>query len=187
MNLENLSYQTFKRTDLDTLVTQSKAGDSTAFGKLAQIVLNLALGYFQSKYRLGKIQSMEDAEDLAQNAYIAFQNQFKEIDNLENWLRRVLFLNFINYYKKNKAHKFYDIDQTLKKRRVSEDHGSSFDVQMIMNALKELSEEKQVVLKMRIFDDLSFPDIADNINKSIDAVKKIYYRTIEELQKTMKD
>lgn len=187
MNSSKLSYQTFKKADLDLLVTKSKAGDELSFGNLASIVHQLAFGYFESKYRLGKIRNLEDAEDLAQNVYIAFQNQFTEIDNVENWLRRVLFLNFINYYKKSKAHKFYDVDEVLRKKKVAEDHGSSFDVQMILGVLKTLSEEKQVVLKMRIYDDLSFPDIADEINKSVDAVKKIYYRTIEEIQKTMKE
>jgi RNA polymerase sigma factor (sigma-70 family) len=187
LNSSKLSYQTFKRADLDVLVTKSKAGDEAAFGKLAGIVHQLAFGYFESKFRLGKIRNIDDAEDLAQNVYIAFQNQFNEIDNLENWLRRVLFLNFINYYKKCKAHKFFDVDEVLRKKKIAEDHGSLYDVEMIMTVLKTLSEEKQIVLKMRIYDDLSFPDIAGEINKSVDAVKKIYYRTIEEIQKLMKE
>ena len=183
----NLNYQTFKQADIQDLVTRSKAGDERAFGNLAQNVYNLAFGYFESKYRLGKIANLEDAEDLAQNVYIAFQNQFAEIENIEYWLRRVLFLNFINFYKKSKSHQFYDVDEVLRKKKVSEDHGSGFDVQKILSVLKTLSEEKQRVMKMRIYDDLSFPEIAEELHKSVDAIKKIFYRTVEEIQKTLKE
>ncbi len=187
MKLTELSYQNFKKADLEDMVSKSQAGDEAAFASLSQVIHQISFGYFQSKYYLQKIKTIEDAEDLAQNVSMAFQKQYKSVDNLENWLRRVLFLNFVNYYKKSKAHQFYDIDVVLRKRKVSEDHGASFDVQKILEIVQTLSGDKQKVLKMRIWDDLPFQEIAEELKKSVDAIKKIYYRTIEEIQSTIKE
>ena len=60
--------------------------------------------------------------------------------------------------------------------------GDKVDAEKILSLLNTLSEEKQKILKMRFWEDLKFAEIAENLNKSEDAVKKMFYRTIEELK-----
>ena len=46
---------------------------------------------------------MEDVEDLTNNVYLIFAEQYQNIDNLQNWLRKVLFITFVKWYKRNRA------------------------------------------------------------------------------------
>ena len=58
----------------------------------------------------------------------------------------------------------------------------TFGLTWILSIVDTLSEEKQKIIKMRFWEDLKFSEIAENLNKSEDAVKKMFYRTIEELK-----
>ena len=51
-----------------------------------------------------------------------------------------------------------------------------------MKLIDTLSEDKQKVLKMRFWEDLKFSEIAEQMSKSEDAVKKIFYRSVEEIK-----
>lgn len=56
------------------------------------------------------------------------------------------------------------------------------DAEKILSEVEALSKEKQVILKLRFWEGLKFNEIAENLSKSEDAVKKMFYRTIEELK-----
>jgi len=60
--------------------------------------------------------------------------------------------------------------------------GDTVDVEKIISLLNELSHDKQCIIKMRFWEGLRFNEIAEKTNKSEDAVKKMFYRTIEELK-----
>ena len=64
--------------------------------------------FFQSS-RQGKIRNIDDVDDLANNVYLSFAEQYQNIENLEFWLRRVLFLNFVSWYKKNNSIKLSNL------------------------------------------------------------------------------
>lgn len=57
-----------------------------------------------------------------------------------------------------------------------------FDVNAILKVLETLSEEKQEIVKMRFWGDLKFAEIAEKLNKNEAAIKKMFYRTIEEIK-----
>ena len=57
-----------------------------------------------------------------------------------------------------------------------------FDVNAILKILDTLSEEKQEIVKMRFWGDLKFAEIAEKLNKNEAAIKKMFYRTIEEIK-----
>ena len=56
------------------------------------------------------------------------------------------------------------------------------DAEKILSVVDTLSSDKQKILKMRFWEGLKFAEIAESIGKSEDAVKKMFYRTIEELK-----
>jgi RNA polymerase sigma-70 factor, ECF subfamily len=177
-----LNYINFTQKELDSLFNSARKGDSKAFQELSVYVRNISTSYFTSKQRQGKIPRMDDVEDLANNVYLSFAEQYHKIENLEFWLRRVLFLNFINWYKKNKARRMISIDDVFHLKEESLNPGSSVDAEKIMAILGTMSVEKQKIIKLRFYEDLKFAEIAEILNKSEDAVKKMFYRTIEELK-----
>ena len=177
-----LNYTNFTQKELDSLFSAAQNGSSNAFGELSAYIREISFGYFSSKHRQGKIINKDDVEDLTNNVYLSFAEQYHKIENLEFWLRRVLFLNFVNWYKKNKARKTIDINELYNLSEGKTNPGDSVDVQRILDIVNTLSEDKQRIIKLRFYEDLKFVEIAAILNRSEDAVKKMFYRTIKELK-----
>ena len=182
MSSAKLNYINFTQKELDSLFNSALEGDSKAFQDLSVYVRNISISYFTSKFRQGKIPNMDDVEDLANNVYLSFAEQYHKIENLEFWLRRVLFLNFVNWYKKNKTRRMIDIDDVYYLKEESVNPGTNVDAEKILEILDTLSGDKKKIIKMRFYEDLKFAEIAEILNKSEDAVKKMFYRTLEELK-----
>ena len=182
MGFQNLNYINFSQKELDELFSSAKQGNSTAFKNLSVFVRQISHSYFLSKLRQGKIINQDDVEDLTNNVYLTFAEQYQKIENLEFWLRRVLFLNFINWYKKRKSNRFFDITDFQHLHKEESNPGNAVDAETILALLTNLSEDKQQIIKMRFWGGLKFSEIAENMKKSEDAVKKMFYRTMEELR-----
>jgi RNA polymerase sigma-70 factor (ECF subfamily) len=182
LSSSKLNYINFTQKELESLFNSAREGSSKAFQELSGYIRNISFSYFNSKHRQGKIINKDDVEDLTNNVYLSFAEQYHKIDNLEFWLRRVLFLNFVNWYKKNKAHKMINIDDVYYLKERETHPGTSVDAEMILSILDTLSEDKQKIIRLRFYEDLKFVEIAEILNKSEDAVKKMFYRTIEELK-----
>lgn len=184
MKYENLNYINFTQNELAEFFNSAKSGDARSFEKLSGYVRHISFSYFESKVRQGKLQNVDDADDLANNVYLSFAEQYQKIENLEFWLRRVLFLNFINFYKKSKEKRTFELEEAMYLQQPESNPGDLVDADKILKAVETLSEEKQRIVKMRFWEDLKFAEIAKILNKSEDAVKKKFYRTIEELKET---
>ena len=184
MKYKDLNYINFTREELEDLFSRAKNGDSNSFSDLSGYLRHISYSYFLSKYKLGKIERIEDVEDLTNNVYLAFAEQYTRIENLEFWLRRVLFLNFINWYKKSRSKMTFELEEARYIRVDNLSTADKLDAEKILSLLNELSEDKQQIIKMRFWEGLKFAEIAEQLKKSEDAVKKMFYRTIEEL-KTM--
>ncbi len=124
-------------------------------------------------------------EDLTNNVYLAFAEQFEIITMLENWLRRVLFLTFVRWYKRNKAKISVELNESIiaEKNPVSE--SVNIDASTALSVLEKFSEEKQEIVKLRFWGDLKFSEIAEKMNKNEAAVKKMFYRTLNEIKEKL--
>lgn len=121
-------------------------------------------------------------DDLTSNVYISFAEQYQKIDLIENWLRKVLFLTFVRWYKKSRSKKTFELNEniTADDSNIKTDEG--FDLGITLKVLDKLSEEKQEIIKLRFWGDLKFSEIAEQLGKNEAAVKKMFYRSIEELK-----
>ena len=182
MNPQNLNYINFTQKELSNLFKSALEGNSKSFEELSGYVRHISYSYFLSKHRQGKILNKDDVDDLTNNVYLTFAEQYHKIDNLEFWLRRVLFLNFVNWYKKSKAKKTFQLEEAHYLTVKDTNPGDIVDAEKILSILATLSPDKQKILKLRFYQDLKFGEIAEIMNKSEDAIKKMFYRTIEELK-----
>lgn len=182
MDYRSLNYINFSQKELEDFFSEAKSGNSKSFEVLSGYVRNISYSYFQSKQRQGKIINNEDIDDLTNNVYLSFAEQYHKIENLEFWLRRVLFLNFVNWYKKSKAKKTFELDESYYLESSTSHPGDKVDAEKIISAIENLSEDKQRIIKMRFWEELKFAEIAEQLDKSEDAVKKMFYRSIEELK-----
>lgn len=179
---QKLNYINFSKSELDKLFSEAKKGNSASFSRLSGNIRDISHSYFLSKLRHGKILNVEDVEDLSNTVYLSFAEQYHKIENLENWLRRVLFLTFINWYKKFRKRKTFELDEAYYLEENNVHPSVKVDAEKILEILNTFNIEKQQILKMRFWENLKFSEIAENIGKSEDAVKKTFYRTIEELK-----
>lgn len=142
----------------------------------------ISYSYFLSKHRSQKIVNLEDVDDLTSAVYISFAEQYQKINTIENWLRKVLFLTFVRWYKQSKARRTFELNEeiTADDSNIKTDEG--FDLDVALKALDTLSEDKQEIIKLRFWGDLKFLEIAEKLNKNEAAVKKMFYRSIEELK-----
>lgn len=130
--------------------------------------------------------NIDDVDDLATNVYISFAEQYHKIETIENWLRRVLFLTYVRWYKQNNQRKTVELDEEITADDSNLRIDEGFDVNAVMKVLDTLSEEKQEIVKLRFWGDLKFSEIADKLNKNEAAIKKMFYRTIEEIKNNLK-
>lgn len=168
------------------LLASAKEGNSAAFAKISGYIHEISHSYFLSKYRGKKIINMDDVDDLTANVYIAFAEQYQKIETIENWLRRVLFLTFVRFYKQSNLKRTTQIKESITADDVNLGTDQQHDVNAILKEIDTLSEEKQEVLKLRFWGDLKFNEIAEKLNKNEAAVKKMFYRSIEEIKNKLK-
>ena len=185
MNLQNISYNNFSATELDKLLSLSLSGDSSSYNKLSIAVRQISYNYFEIKYKQGKLTNIEDAEDLANNVFLAFAEQYQKIKNIEHWLRRVLFLVFINWYKKQKKYSHFELDEARKQSNQNDDPDISLDSAKAVDIMNRLSEQKKNIIQMRFWEGLKFIEIAEKLGKNEAAVKKMLYRTLTEIKEKL--
>jgi RNA polymerase sigma-70 factor (ECF subfamily) len=128
---------------------------------------------------------LDDVDDLTNNVYLSFAEQFETIAILENWLRRVLFLTFIRWYKRNKSRIPVELNESM---LIKEEPATEFinvDAGTALNVLSKLSDEKQEIVKLRFWGELKFSEIAERMNKNESAVKKMFYRTLNEIKEKL--
>lgn len=124
-------------------------------------------------------------DDLTNNVYLAFAEQFEAISILENWLRRVLFLTFVRWYKSNKSKSSVELNESITADDNTVSASINIDADTALSFLNQLSEEKQQIVKLRFWGELKFSEIAERLNKNEAAVKKMFYRTLNELKEKM--
>ncbi len=146
----------------------------------------ISYSYYLSKHHQKRITNRDDVDDLAQSVYLSFAEQFQNIGEPEKWLRRVLFLNFVRWYKTNKSKSFLPLKESFPAPDYSGDAIAMIDSESVLSHLNTLSEEKQEIVKLRFWGDLKFNEIAEKLNKNEAAVKKMFYRTLLELKEKLK-
>ncbi|MCK7521479.1 MAG: hypothetical protein MZV64_29245 [Ignavibacteriales bacterium] len=80
----------FTQKELDELFKDAKSGNSKAFDSLSGFVRHISHSYFLSKYRQGRIINKDDVDDLSNNVFSSFAEQYHKIENLEFWLRKII-------------------------------------------------------------------------------------------------
>jgi len=61
----------------------------------------------------------------------------------------------------------------------------NIDASTALSVLEKFSEEKQEIVKLRFWGDLKFSEIAEKMNKNEAAVKKMFYRTLNEIKEKL--
>jgi len=194
----------------EQLLIQARAGEALSLGKL----LELYRGYLSLLARLQigrRLQGKVDAADLVQDTFLeAHQNRIRFRGTTEaellSWLRRILATRIVDLMRHYLGTQGRDV--RLERELAAELDRSSQDLDagllakqdspskqvaqreqgvLLANALDLLPKDYREVLILRHLEGLTFPEVAQRMERTLDSVKKLWTRALERLRSSLKD
>jgi RNA polymerase sigma factor (sigma-70 family) len=142
------------------------------------------------RYCCRLLGSQTEAEDAVQDILVkAYQHigTYRPIVSFSSWLYKIAYHHCLSLIRKRQRHlkimALFQPDppaespEQLMDRYIFNEH--------LTFALLKLKMDERNLLVLRIFEEQSFPEIAEILDKNTDAVKKKYRRTITKLGKIM--
>jgi RNA polymerase sigma-70 factor (ECF subfamily) len=171
---------------LSGLLAKAKAGEEAAFGEIYNL-------YFKKIYQFiyYRVGHKEIAEDLAEDVFLkAFTklNSISENSAFAGWLYQIARHQVIDYYREKKLTvALEDIENTLEyETNVIDIVNLENRQKVLLKLIKELAPEQQIVLKLKFFEDLETPEIAELLHKNEGTIRVIQHRGIARLQELIK-
>jgi len=164
---------------------EAQKGSYYEFGELSQYVLDISESYFLTRYKQKELTKIDDVGDLKNSVFLAFAEEYKNIENLGYWLRRMLFITFIRWNKKNLMRTSKKLNSIMSTENNGTDDKELLAIQ-VTKALNSLTEEKQKIVRLKFWAHLDFEQIAKYLNKSEVVVRKSYYNTLLALKNRLR-
>ncbi len=183
----------------DELVARARAGDQDASGELIENYRNYLL--FLANADVDQdLRTKFAASDAVQESMLHAQlklDQFAGETEAEwkAWLRTILTNDILksrrqfNAQKRNANREVNIQDHSAVGRRLLDDHltpcseAIQQEKQLAMKlAMSQLTADQQLVIQLRNFEQLGFDEIGERMNRSADAARKMWARTIEALK-----
>ncbi len=190
---------------LGELIELARGGNQSALGQL----LELSRNYLKLLARLQidqQLQGKADPSDVVQETFMEALrdfNQFRGCCEKEwlGWLRQVLVSNLANLVRRYRGTKSRDI-RLERKMAVQVDQSSQVlerglqapvgtpsellsdreESLLLANALEGLSAEYREAIILRHLEGLSFPEVAQKMDRTVDSVKKLWARGLIQLR-----
>jgi RNA polymerase sigma-70 factor (ECF subfamily) len=169
------------------LVTRYVNGDEAALKALITRHQRRLFSYIMSS-----VKNRELAEDIFQETFIKVVNtlrsgNYKEEGKFLSWIMRIANNLKIDHFRRNQRMPIYDNDGSYDIFDMVQDSDLSVEQKIITGQIhedisrlvKHLPEEQREVLEMRIYQDISFKEIAEKTNVSINtALGRMRYALI---------
>ncbi len=191
-------------SDPESLPRRARTGDSEALGALLALYRNYVklLARVQIDRRLRR---KLDASDVAQDALLLAHRQFEQFRGVTEaeflaWLRQILATSLVAVARRYIVSKRRQIDLEQHFRHDLDDASRAIDARLMQhstpsahaarreqgvvlaNALSQLSPDHREVLVLRHLEELPFAEIAERMERSVDAVKKLWSRGLIRLR-----
>ncbi len=168
------------------LVQRSKKGDSTAFGILYDHYIRYIYNFV-----FFKTHNKETAEDLTSQTFFKAFNSISSVDpskSFISWLYKIAQNIVIDHYRKS--------SRENSKRQIMDDEWDapdtsidivgdldiSRDIERMKKYLSQLSSQERDIIIMRVWQDLSYKEIADIYGKTESSCKMMYSRSLKKLR-----
>jgi RNA polymerase sigma-70 factor (ECF subfamily) len=174
-------------TDIER-VERCLKGEQEAFDELVR-------EYQRPIYRLcfRYVRNAEDAYDLAQDAFLrAYQglHTFNRRSSFKTWLYRVAINNCINHAQRRKVRgEEVDMEVELTMDPTVHIHDAAEQkeqLQILRRSLDVLPPRQQAAIKLRVYDELSYEEIAKVLKCTVSTAKTNVFFGLANLRKVMK-
>jgi RNA polymerase sigma-70 factor, ECF subfamily len=179
-----------KETDDATIFSMIKNPDSRDKGFLQLMDIYKKPIYWHIR-RL--VISHEDAEDILQETFIQvyrFAGSFKGESKIYTWLYRIATNECTRHFRKNKNWMKNSGSMTEKiSVELSETDTENSDAILVkfQQAIQQLPEKQRIVFNLRYYDDLSYEDIGQILNSSVNSLKTNYHYASEKIKQYLID
>lgn len=194
--------------DPEQLVRLARAGDGAALGQLLEQYRNyLAM---LARLQIGRrLQGKVDASDLVQETFLEAYRDFGQFrgtteQELASWLRRILAWNLANLVQRycgarrrdvrlerelaaemDESSRVLDLGLMAKASSPSQQAVRREQAVLLANALEQLPADYREVLMLRHLEELSFPEVARRMGRSLDSVKNLWARALAQLRRVL--
>ncbi len=164
------------------LIQKSQRGDNEAFGKLYDKHVRTIYNFIFYKTR-----HKETAEDLTSQTFFKALSHMDSVDadrSFISWLYKIAHNSVLDHYRTKKHND--DIDDFYDLTDGSEDIGVKIDdaaeAAKVKKYLEKLSPLERDIIIMRVWQELSYKEIAEIVGKSEASCKMVYSRSIKKLR-----
>jgi RNA polymerase sigma-70 factor (ECF subfamily) len=192
------------RPNPDSLIRLARGGDEQALGDLLALYRNYLklLARLQIDRQLQrKLDASDVVQDLLLHAHRAFANfRGRTEEELLAWLRQILatcLARYARHYRgtqrrqvqleRDLEQELMDASQALDAKLIQHSTPSHSALRrergvLLANALARLPDDYREAIVLRYLEDLSFPEIAAKMNRSVDSVRKLWTRGLAQLR-----
>jgi RNA polymerase sigma-70 factor (ECF subfamily) len=195
-------------SDPEELLRQARAGSNPALGRLLELYHNYLT--LLARLQIGRrLQSKVDADDLVQDTFLEAHRHFAQFqgtteEELVSWLRQILAGNLANLVRRYCGTRQRDIrlerdlaaeldksshllNKSLLSPHSSPSHQAARREQAVLlaDALKQLPDDYREVLILRHLEELSFPEVARRLGRTVGSVEKLWVRGLAQLRRTL--
>lgn len=158
------------------IIKEIKKGDKEMFGLLVEKYSDKVFSYF-IKFLGDRDEALNLTNEVFYKAFRGIKN-FNENKDFFPWLIKIARNEGINFIRKNRNYEERDID--------SFEDDSNFERDIILeDALKKLNENDREIILLFYQQDLSYEEIANILNISLENVKVRIFRAKEKLRKLL--
>jgi RNA polymerase sigma-70 factor, ECF subfamily len=178
------------------LIEQLKNGEESAFRTIVEkwqdMVYNTALGI---------VQNAEDAEDIAQEAFVQVYQSihtFKGESKFSTWLYRITIAKALDHERRKKRKKRFGIVKKIFGNAEDEvvlpdfQHpGITLDKKenaaILFKAIRELPENQRIAFTLHKVDGLSYQEVSEVMKTSVSSVESLMHRAKSNLKKLLEN
>lgn len=165
-----------------TLVQRAQAGDSVAFGELYDLYLDPIYRFIYYK-----VFSRDLAEDLTSDTFMkAFSrlNSYNEArGRFNSWLYQIARNTVVDHYRTVKNNQpLDDVFDVPYDARTPEQLDALSGLEKVEDYLKTLPARQREIIVLRVWDGMSFKDIAALLGGTENSVKMAFSRSIRQLR-----
>lgn len=173
------------KTDLE-LIQDVKSGDKKAFEEIMQ-----RHEKFLMKITVRMTRDLDAAEDIVQDSFIKAYKRlhlFEGRSSLRSWLYQIALNTARNKFRKGARETVGTDNMDLAVEGESESRMIALDVKSILQGeIEKLPARQKTALELRIFEDLSFKEIAEIMECPYDTAKANYRHALMKLKERLED
>lgn len=166
------------------LIKACQSGELHSFTELYEL-------YFSKIYRFVflKVRDKEQAEDITSETFFKALAKIKSFKPMAgagfgSWLYKIAYHQVLDFYKKDKP--LISLDEVMpfvgEESNLNEQLDSRAKLKEVLEFLNDIPTEQKDILVMRLWDDLSYKEIAEVTGKSVDNCKKIVSRNLQKVK-----